>query len=140
MCVEQECVDPGGWEAEQQLCVDYLNDLRASVDEPPLERSAELETCATKAAIEDSRTGEPHGHFIRTAGCGYTAYAENEVPGWSLSMHGSVEDVIRVSADAMFAEGPGGGHYDNITGGYTRVGCGIYVTEADDVWVVHNFR
>ena len=25
------------------------------------------------------------------------------------------------------AEGPGGGHYDNLTGPYTQVGCGIWL-------------
>ena len=27
----------------------------------------------------------------------------------------------------MWAEGPGGGHHDNIAGDYAEVGCGFYV-------------
>lgn len=140
LCVQEECVSPQDWGDEQALCVDYVNQLRASVEAPALERSVTLEQCATTAAIEDSRTGSPHGHFLRTNGCGYQAYAENEVPGWSLSRYGSVEEVVRVSADAMFAEGPGGGHYEILTGNFTEMGCGIHVTDSDAVWVVHNFR
>ncbi|MGM0556096.1 MAG: CAP domain-containing protein [Myxococcota bacterium] len=140
VCVQEECVDAGDWGEEQTFCVDYVNQLRASVDEPALERSGDLENCATAAAIEDARTGEPHGRFLRTNGCGYQAFAETEVPGWSLARYETVERVISQSADVMFSEGPGGGHYEIITGDYTKMGCGIHVTEDDAVWVVHNFR
>lgn len=139
LCVQDSCVTPGDWEQEQQFCVDYLNELRDSVDLAQLSRSVTLEECATTAAIEDSRTGNPHGHFMRTNGCGYRVQAENEVPGWYLPRYGSVRSVIEESADVMFAEGPGGGHYEIITGEYTEVGCGMHVN-GEDVWVVHNFR
>ena len=39
----------------------------------------------------------------------------------------------------MWAEGRGGGHYDNLAGGYTQVGCGVFV-QADRVTVVQAFR
>lgn len=140
VCVQDACVDAGDWGGEQTFCVDYVNQLRASVDQPALQRSDDLDDCATAAAIEDARTGEPHGHFMRTNGCGYQALAETEVPGWSLEQYGTVEGVIEESAAVMFAEGPGGGHYEILTGDYAAMGCGIHVTEDDAVWVVHNFQ
>jgi hypothetical protein len=41
----------------------------------------------------------------------------------------------------MWAEGPGGGHYDNMASSrYTRLGCGIYVSPGEAVWVVQDFN
>ena len=39
----------------------------------------------------------------------------------------------------MWAEGRGGGHYDNLAGRYTQVGCGVFV-DGDLVTVVQAFR
>ena len=39
----------------------------------------------------------------------------------------------------MWAEGRGGGHYDNLAGRYTQVGCGVFV-QTDLVTVVQAFR
>jgi hypothetical protein len=137
-----ECADCDGgeYEAELQFCVEYINELRASVDQPALTRSSALEDCAGTAAVEDAKSGAAHGHFQQTRGCGGTAFAENEVPGWPLSRYDSLRTLVQAGADMMFAEGPGGGHYENIVGDYTEVGCGIHITDSDAVWVVHNFR
>lgn len=140
VCLENSCVDVEDRSDAQTYCVEKINSLRAREDLPPLDRSSELEDCATRAAVSDSQTGEPHGHFTETRGCGGTARAENETPGWSLDQFGSVENIIEKSADQMFAEGSGGGHYENITGDYSAVGCGIYVTDDRDVWVVQNYH
>lgn len=136
------CADceAGQWSDERAYCVEVLNELRAQASRPPLTRSAALETCATAGAQSDAASGSPHGHFVATGGCGGTTFAENETPGWPLQNFGSVREVIRASAQMMYDEGPGGGHHDNIVGDYTEVGCGIHVTDADAVWVVHNFR
>lgn len=132
--------DPGEFAAERKFCVEFLNELRARQDRPPLTRAADLETCATSAAREDARSGQPHGHFRQTSGCDFTAIAENEVPGWPLSRYDGVKGIVEAGAESMYAEGPGGGHYENIVGDYTRAGCGIHVTADDEVWVVHNFH
>ncbi len=39
----------------------------------------------------------------------------------------------------MWAEGPGGGHYENMRGPYTEVGCGVFVNGVD-ITVVQDFR
>lgn len=134
-----EC-ETGPFAQEREYCVEVLNDFRADASLPALRRAAELEECATAAAHADADSGQPHGHFTTTRGCNGTAFAENEVPGWPLERYDSVNEVILQGAQQMYDEGPGGGHYENITGDYTEVGCGVLVTDADEVWVVHNFR
>jgi hypothetical protein len=116
-----------------------LNGYRAKVGRPPFARSSALEAFAATGAKSDSETGEPHGHFMSTDGGGI-AWAENEVPGWPLVDYGSVRDVIDEGTAMMWEEGPGGGHYENIVGDYTEVGCGTYVTPGGEVWVTQDFR
>ena len=42
---------------------------------------------------------------------------------------------------AMWAEGPGGGHYDNMSNpSSTVVACGYFVLGDGSVWAVQNFR
>jgi hypothetical protein len=122
-----------------QHCVDVLNGYRAKVGRPPLARASDLEAYAAVGAKSDSETGEPHGHFMSTDGGGI-AWAENEVPGWPLVDYGSVRDVIDEGTKMMWDEGPGGGHYENIVGDYTQVGCGTYLTPGGDVWITQDFR
>jgi hypothetical protein len=48
---------------------------------------------------------------------------------------------VDVEADMMWAEGPGGGRYDNMTStGSTRVACGFHTTPGGEVWAVQDFR
>jgi len=37
-------------------------------------------------------------------------------------------------------EGPGGGHYENMRGNYSRVACGYYVTPNNAVWATQDFQ
>lgn len=40
----------------------------------------------------------------------------------------------------MFAEGPGGGHYENMKDPNVRsVACGVARGASGDVWMVHDF-
>lgn len=131
-------VDSGETDDDRH-CVDVINGYRAKVGKPPLARSAALEAFATEGAKSDAATGTPHGHFTATSGGG-VAWAENEVPGWPLADSGSVRAVIDEGTKAMWDEGPGGGHYENIIGDWTQVGCGTFVTASGDVWVTQDFR
>jgi uncharacterized protein YkwD len=127
-----------GFEAELALCVDETNRYRAMQGLPALRRSPELERCAAAAAATDHRDRQPHGHFMATQGCGI-AFAENEIPWWPLSYAGSLRGTIVQGLADMWAEGPGGGHYENMRGNYSELGCGI-VFVADEITVVQNFR
>jgi uncharacterized protein YkwD len=124
-----------------QHCVDDINSYRAKIGVPAYTRSAALEQFAATGAQDDSQTGSAHGHFISTNGGNGIAYAENEVPGWPLDQYGSVTDVIDQGMQMMWAEGPGGGHYDNMAStDYTQAGCGTYVTSDGSVWVTTDFK
>jgi uncharacterized protein YkwD len=140
VCQNGSCITPAPYETELQHCVDVINQYRATNGKPALARSSALEAYAAAGAQSDSASGSPHGHFIATQGGG-VAWAENEIPGWDMSYGGgSVSGVIDGGLQMMWDEGPGGGHYENMnSGSYTQVGCGIYVTPANEVWVVQDF-
>ncbi len=107
-------------------------------DVRPLTHSADLDLYAVVAAQHDAAAQTPHGLFSTTSGGG-VAMAENAIPSWRLSQFGTVREIVRQGLAAMWAEGPGGGHYDNLIGPYTEVGCGIVVS-GDLVTAVQAFR
>jgi len=123
---------------EIAFCVEQTNVYRLSVGRAALTQSADLDLYAAVAAQHDAAARMPHGLFSATAGGG-VAMAENAIPWWSLSQVGTVHEIVRQGLAAMWAEGPGGGHYDNMIGPYTEVGCGIVVS-GDYVTAVQAFR
>src|SRR5215510_12338230 len=122
-----------GSDAAHQLCVDKTNQLRATVGKPALARSSALEAYADDGAAYDF-TRQPHDHFKYETSTqhNFLALAENECPHWDLSFGGG-DEVMLVSKciDAFWAEGPGGGHYDNMVGDYAKLGCGIFHSGTD---------
>jgi hypothetical protein len=140
VCRDGVCVAAAPTASDLQLCVDEINRHRTANGRRALARSDALDDCAGDGAVEDAGTGIAHGHFSRTSGCGWVADAENVIPGWPLSMYGSIREIIEGGTQMMMDEGPGGGHYENILGDHTSVGCGIYITDSGDVWVVQDFR
>ena len=133
------CDDGGGGrslDAESDACVDRINELRATIDLPPLARWTDAEPCADGQAKSDSETGVFHGAFGE---CGESA--QNECPGWP-----SYDDVVEGCLQMMWDEGPGEpyeehGHYINMTNtAYTEVACGFYTTPEGAVWAVQDFR
>jgi hypothetical protein len=112
-------------------CVDYINSLRATKGLPALARWEDAETCANGQARSDSGSGEAHGAF---GDCG--EHAQDECPGWP-----GLSSIVPGCLDMMWAEGPGGGHYENMTSTQsTKVACGFYVTPGGSVWAVQDFR
>jgi uncharacterized protein YkwD len=113
--------------ADRQYCVDRVNALRAGIGRRALARTAQLEGFGDTAAKNDGQSGIAHQYYRQTNGAG-TSLAENEVLRWSLVDFGTVQGVIRGANDGFWAEGPGGGHYQNIANAqWTQVGCGFYV-------------
>jgi hypothetical protein len=129
------CAICGGSQgALAESCVQHINALRASLGLGPLDRWTDAESCADSEAESDSGTGKPHGAF---ASC--QEWAQNECPGWS-SMTGS-SGIVPGCLDMMWAEGPGGGHYDNMTRpGTTKVACGFHQKSSGEIWAVQDFR
>lgn len=132
--------DTRPYAAELQRCVEKTNQLRAQLGRAPYQRSATLEQYSLEGAEEDSQTNRAHGHFSRTSGGG-VSFAENAIPGWDLDNSGGVMGVVEGGLDAMWGEGPGGGHYEAMASNrYTELGCGIVVTADQKVWLLQNFR
>jgi hypothetical protein len=112
-------------------CVDAINAYRATLGLAPYARWTQEESCADGQALSDSKTGKAHGAFTQ---CG--EHAQDECPGWQ----GPADKMIPKCLAAMWAEGPGGGHYENMRGKYTQVACGFATLPDGSVWAVQDFR
>ncbi|HVY32637.1 MAG TPA: CAP domain-containing protein [Polyangiaceae bacterium] len=117
-------------------CVDRVNELRASKGKGPIPRLASAEACADGQAKSDSESGKAHGAFNDCADQvkHWSGIAQNECPGYK-----SVEATLTGCIDMMWAEGPGGGHYENMMGGSTHMACGFYTTPDGKVWQVQDY-
>ncbi|WP_437315544.1 CAP domain-containing protein [Sorangium sp. So ce385] len=126
--------DPTG---AAQLCVDTINQHRATLGLPPLARWTEAESCSDEESESDGNTGQAHGAF---GAC--DERAQNECPGWN----GPPESMIVPCLQLMWDEGPGEdfnkhGHYINMSStAYTKVACGFHTFPDGSVWAVQNFR
>jgi hypothetical protein len=116
-------------------CVNRTNALRATKGLAPIPILTKAEPCVDGQAKADSESGKAHSAFNACLDqVKWKAAGQNECPGY-----GSVEDTLTKCLDMMWAEGPGGGHYDNMVGGSTHTACGIYTTPAGKVWLVQDF-
>ena len=118
-----------------QICVDRINQYRASIGLPPYARWTGAESCAATQALLDGSAQIPHSQFGR---CGESA--QNECPGF-----GSPARMILGCLQSMWAEGPGHdlshGHYINMTSThYTQVACGFAVLSNGQTWATQDFR
>ena len=118
-------------------CVQDINNDRARAGRGPYAESTALEAFAATGAQQDAASGTAHGHFLGVNGGG-VALAENEYlrePSGS-----SIQTAIQIADAIFFAEGPGGGHYENLTSAaYTQAGCGIVVVNGA-ITIVEDFR
>jgi hypothetical protein len=122
--------NPSG--SAEQICVDTINMYRATLGLPPYARWTSAEMCADGQAQSDSQTGTAHGAFGMCS-----ENAQNECPGWP----GPPDQMIPMCLAAMWSEGPGGGHYDNMSSTmYTQTACGFYTLADGSVWAVQDFQ
>jgi len=121
--------------SDLSFCADEVNRYRASVGRPPLARSADLEIFATEAAENDGRSHQAHHLFSLTNGGG-TSAAETEILWWRGL---AVRAVIQQGLRQMWQNGPTGEHYDIIVGGFSQIGCGLFVNGAE-VTVAQDYR
>jgi uncharacterized protein YkwD len=119
------------------FCVSESNRYRAMAGVPPLAASSALETSAATAAQADHLSGVPHG-WVRASG---QPLAENQSPRVPLASVGrTARGLITRGLSLIWAEGPGGGHYEILRSTrYTQLGCGIY-SDASTATFVQHFR
>ena len=125
--------------ADAGFCVDEINRLRGTVGAAPLLRDESVEAFSNDAARVDGDAHEVHKYFRETVGGNGMSRAENEIPWWNLYDWGSVRTIVKRGLAIEWAEGPGGGHYENMTGGYTSVACGISIKNGE-VTITQDFR
>ena len=114
------------------VCVATINQYRATKGLQALARWSATETCADSQAASDGSTKAAHGAFGK---CGEVA--QNECPGWP----GPPATMIPKCLDAMWGEGPGGGHYEAMSSRlYTKVSCGFGTAPDGAIWAVQNFH
>ncbi len=114
------------------VCVDTINQYRAMKGLAPYARWTETETCADSQAANDATTTRAHGAFGKCS-----EVAQNECPGWP----GPPATMIPQCLQAMWAEGPGGGHYEAMSSRlYTKVSCGFGTAADGSIWAVQNFH
>jgi len=118
------------------FCVQETNRYRAMVGLPGLAESSSVEVFAAAAAQADAESGFPHGYY-RSHNPGFGA--ENEAPNWYLPIYGTAHNLIAQAIATFWSEGPGGGHYENIVGPYSQLGCGLF-QNGSDLTVVQDFR
>jgi hypothetical protein len=120
----------------EQLCVDTINQYRATLSLPPYQRWKANESCTDGQGLADSISGVPHSAFGK---CG--EYAQNECPGWP----GPPAKMIPECLAMMWAEGPGDfahhGHYVNMSStSYTMVSCGFATASNGSIWATQDFK
>lgn len=99
----------------------------------PVARDPSGEGCADEESRLDARSNTAHGSFGRCS-----ERAQNACPNYSGA---TIEEILAKCLQQMFDEGPGGGHYDNMTNPkYTKAFCGFESVGGGRVWAIQNFR
>lgn len=106
---------------------------RARVGAPPVARDSATEGCVDRQAAADARRSTAHANFGQCS-----EFAQNTCPNYPGA---NVDEVMTRCFEQMFAEGPGGGHYDNMTSRrYSQVFCGFADLGGGTFWVNQDFR
>jgi uncharacterized protein YkwD len=136
---ESVATDAATLAAGAAFCVDEVNRFRATIGAAPLTRSSRIDEFSTQAAQVDGEAHQAHTYFRMTNGGNGTSTAENVIGWWKASQYGSVRAIIRLGLATMWAQGPGGIHYETMKGNYTEMGCGVFVAN-DEVTVSQDFH
>lgn len=116
-----------------QVCVDHINGLRGSVGLAPLARNWQQEACVVGEAQRDGEANQAHATF---GSCGENGQCE--CPAWN-GDPATFQDSIVQCLNQMWAEGPGGGHFDIMTNpNYQSVAC-AYAVVNGGLWVTQSY-
>jgi uncharacterized protein YkwD len=123
--------------ADLAFCVTETNRLRATVGSPALAQHGASEQYASTAAQADHASGSPHGYI--SANPPGVAAAENQALRWPRLLSGpTAQTFISRALQAAWAEGPGGGHYENLrNASFTLTGCAVFSDAATATFVQH---
>jgi len=127
---------PTAQASDLAFCVSETNRYRAMKGRPALAQSTNVEQFAAAASKNDGLANVPHQYY-QTHATGFSA--ENEVLRWPYNLQPTVQGIVAAAIQAFYSEGPGGGHYENIVGSYTQIGCGIYI-DTNGITIVEDFR
>jgi uncharacterized protein YkwD len=133
--------------AAQEYNLARLNHYRGLVGAPALVLDAQLNAFATQGSQELLQNHVPHGHFANASNAGtlfttdgfqgYAAENQGDPGGWP---PGTIEAQIDQILAAMWAEGPGGGHYENmIRASLRRVGIGLVLDGNGELYFTNDF-
>jgi uncharacterized protein YkwD len=111
-----------------------LNRYRADANVPELLYDAKISSFAHEGSRELSQDHVPHAHFEarvqKAPGFGSHSAENQGDPNGVPPQIGSGKAQIEAMLQRMMAEGPGGGHHDNIVNPrYRRVGIGILLVD-----------
>ncbi len=132
----------------QGLCVQFVNEYRATEDLSPLSRaSLTQESCTQDQASQDLKSGVAHGHF---GSC--EEWAQNTAPSVNVAFYKSEEEMLKkylkmmwVDEKQLVLEGVTEykriGHYLNMSNtSYKSLACGIaYNENKSTAWINMNF-
>jgi uncharacterized protein YkwD len=135
--------------AEQQHNLQRLNQYRAMVGAVALVMDAQLNAYATQGSQELLQNHQPHGHFqgSQNAGTlfttdgfqGHAGENQGDPNGWPPRPGGVQQQIDEILA-MMWAEGPGGGHYENMIGAtFRRVGIGLVLDANGRLYFTNDF-
>lgn len=110
--------------------LDVINQYRAGACLPPYHADSGLSQFAAAGSQELSQDHLPHQHFMNDSsqlfsqyGCTSAGENQGDPNGWPVAAEDTQIDQIMA---AMYAEGPSGGHYQNMMSTtFTRVGFGL---------------
>src|SRR5574344_512839 len=84
----------------QDLCVQFVNEYRATEDLPPLSRaSLTQESCTQDQASQDLKSGVAHGHF---GSC--EEWAQNTAPSVNVAFYKSEEEMLKKYLKMMWVD------------------------------------
>jgi uncharacterized protein YkwD len=125
-----------GADAFAQKNLDVINQFRAREGAPPLALDTALSTFAAAGSSELSQDHAPHQHFESANDAPFRGSAgenQGDPNGWPRAsdddMQNELQQIEQI-LQAMYDEGPGGGHHDNIVSrDYTRLGVGLLAVD-----------
>ena len=123
-------VTPQSVDDLRKACLDAINQYRSSIGRSALTLKADAGACLDKQSADDGAVGGAHRNFGK---CGESA--QDECPGWGGDPGSAQAGCLKM----MWAEGPGGGHYENMANpAYRQVACG-YAQVGGKWWMIQNF-